>query len=79
VHTHSMAHAHGNQMAASGNRFSPSTMWVLELNSGHQAGLQVPLPTEPSLSLVTLEGTAPIQTLIPAVSSFMLTLALLLP
>lgn len=78
VHTHSVAHVHGNQMAASGNRLSPSTMWVLVLNLGHQAGLQVPLPTEPSLSFVTLEDTAPVQTHVPAVPLFMLVLALLL-
>lgn len=59
VHTHSMARAYGNRMAAFRNWFSLSTMWVLGLNSGHQAGLQVPLPAETSLSFVTLEDTAP--------------------
>lgn len=57
-HTLSMAHACRNLMTF-GSWFFPSSMWVLGLNSGHQAGLQA----EPSLAFVTSEDTAPVQTL----------------
>lgn len=40
-------HMSGVQRASRRSRFSPSTLWILDLKSGHKAQKQLPLPTEP--------------------------------
>ena len=46
VFMHKPWHTCGGQRTTRGNWVSPSTVWILEITSGHQAGQQAPLVSQ---------------------------------